>query len=132
MGKIKVIIDWGENYGAASEQVPGCVATHKTLEGVKEAYASAIEFHIEGMKLNNEDIPAILQGEYKLEFEMSVQALLYYFDGIITRATLSRITGINEKQLGHYLTGFRHPRSDKRKAIVDGLHSIGKQFISVV
>lgn len=130
MEKIKVIIDWCENYGAVSEHVPGCVATHTTFAGVKEAYASALKFHIEG--ITQEELPKPLQGEYELVFELSVQALLHRFDGIITRSALSRATGINERQLGHYLSGYRTPRPDKREKIIQGLHEIGRTFINVV
>jgi len=132
MEKIKVTIDWENNYGAASNEVLGCVATHKTFEGVKEAYASALEFHLEGMREDNEEIPAKLQGEYELEFEMTAQALLHHFDGIITRAALSRITGINERQLGHYMTRHRVPRLAQRRRIVDGLHRISKELAAVM
>jgi predicted RNase H-like HicB family nuclease len=132
MEKIKVIIDWEDNYGAASDEVLGCVATHKTFNGVKEAYASALEFHLEGMKENNDEIPVKLQGEYELEFEMTAQAILHQFDGIITRAALSRITGINERQLGHYMTRHRVPRPTQRLKIVNGLHSIAKELTAVM
>jgi len=132
MEKIKVTIDWENNYGAASDEALGCVATHKTFEGVKEAYASALEFHLEGMREDNEEIPAKLQGEYELEFEMTAQALLHHFDGIITRAALSRITGINERQLGHYMTRHRVPRLAQRRKIVDGLHRISKELAAVM
>ena len=132
MEKIKVIIDWEDNYGAVSDMVLGCVATHKTLEGVKEAYASALELHLEGMKKDNEDIPAALQGEYEFEFEMTAQALLHHFDGVITRAALSRITGINQRQLGHYMTRHRVPRSAQRRKIVEGLHRIGQELAEVM
>jgi predicted RNase H-like HicB family nuclease len=132
MEKIKVIIDWENNYGAASDEVLGCVATHKTFEGVKEAYASALEFHLKGMREDNDKIPAKLQGAYELEFEMTAQALLHHFDGIITRAALSRITGINERQLGHYMTRYRRPRPAQRLKIINGLHRIGKELTAVV
>ena len=132
METIKVYIDWKENYGAASDAVLGCVATHKTFEGIKQAYASALEFHLEGMRKDGDEIPKVLQGEYTLEFELTAQALLHRIDGVITRAALARITGINEKQLGQYLTGHRNPRPAQREKIISGLHQIGKEFISVV
>ena len=132
MEKIKVMIDWCDNYGAASDEILGCVATHKTFEGIKEAYASALEFHLEGMREGNEEIPVKLQGEYELEFEMTAQALLHHFDGIITRAALSRITGINQRQLGHYMTRHRIPRPTQRRRIITGLHSIGRELTAVV
>jgi len=132
METIKVHIDWEDNYGAASDAVLGCVATHKTFEGIKEAYASALEFHLEGMRKDGDKIPEVLQGNYKLEFELTAQALLHHIDGIITRAALSRITGINEKQLGHYMTGHRTPRPAQREKIIVGLHKIGSELNSVV
>lgn len=129
MQKIKVIIDWDENFGAFSELVDGCVATAKTFDQVKENYTSALEFHLEG--LENVEIPAELSGDYELEFELTAQALLHRFDKILTRATLSRITGINERQLGHYVSGYRNPRAEQRKKIVDAFHQLGKEFLSV-
>lgn len=130
MEKIKVIIDWEDNYGAASNEIAGCVATHKTFEGVKKAYASTLTFHIEGMQPH--EIPDKLQGEYELEFELTAQALLHHFDGILTRAAISRVTGINERQLGHYMTRHRTPRLAQRSRIIDGLHRIGKELTAVV
>lgn len=130
MEKLRVFIDWDENFGAVSDQVPGCVATHKTFEGVKEAYRSALDFHLEG--LGAEEVPSILLGEYEIEYEMTVQALIHRFDKIISRAAMSRITGINERQLGHYMSGFRHPKAAQKEKIVEGLHRLGHELISVV
>ena len=129
---IKVHIDWEVNYGAASAAVPGCVATHKTFEGIKAAYTSALEFHIAGMRKDGDEIQEVLQGEYTLEFELTAQALLHRIDGIITRAAISRITGINEKQLGHYMTGHRNPRPAQRQKIIDGIHHIADDLSTVV
>ena len=36
MQKIKVHIDWMDNYGAGSDDLPGCVTTHKSLDSVKK------------------------------------------------------------------------------------------------
>jgi predicted RNase H-like HicB family nuclease len=127
-----VNIDWENNYGAYSEKVSGCVATHKTLEGVKKAYIEALEFHLEGMRKDGDEIPALLQKKYKLDFVLNVRALLHYFEGILTRSALSRVTGINERQLGHYITGHRKPRPEQRNKIVEGIHRIGKEINSVV
>jgi predicted RNase H-like HicB family nuclease len=132
MQTITVNIDWENNYGAYSEEVSGCVATNKTLEGVKQAYMEVLEFHLEGLHANDDEIPAILQGKYKIDFVLNVRALLHYFEGVLTRSALSRVTGINERQLGHYITGHRKPRPEQRKKIVEGLHRIGKEINSVI
>ena len=132
METIKVHIDWADNYGAASDDIVGCVATHKTLEGVKLAYASALQFHLNGMRRDGDKIPEVLQGEFEFVFELTTQALLHHIDGVITRAALARICGINENQLGHYMTGHRNPRPAQQKKIIDGIHRIGTDFLSVV
>ena len=129
---ITVNIDWENNYGAYSEELSGCVATHKTLEGVKQAYIEALEFHLDGLRADGDEIPWVIQGRYRLDFVLNVRALLHYFDGLLTRSALSRVTGINERQLGHYITGHRKPRPDQRQKIVEGLHRIGKEINSVV
>lgn len=132
METIKVMISWDENYGAASDDVLGCVATHKTLEGVKAGYSSALAFHLKGMLEDGDELPMKLQGEYTLEFELNIQALLHHFERILTRAALAKVTGINERQLGHYATGHRNPRPAQRNKIIEGIHQIGNEFISVV
>ena len=132
MQKIKVLIGWMNNYGAGSNDVPGCVATHKTLDGVKKAYTESLKWHLEALVADGDEIPELLQSDYQLEFEMNTQALLHYFDGILTRSALSRVTGINERQLGHYATGHRNPRPAQRQRIIEGIHKIGADFNSVI
>ncbi len=132
MEKIIVQVSWLDNYGACSEDVLGCVATHRTLDGVKEAYTESLRWHIEAMKKDGDKIPKVLEGDYELVFELNTQALLHYFEGILTRSALSRVTGINERQLGHYATGHRNPRPAQRKKIIEGIHKIGNEFKSVV
>jgi len=61
----------------------------------------------------------------------SAQSLINYYKGKITLAGLEQITGINQKQLQHYSTGFRKPRPAQEKKIVDALHAFGKDLVSV-
>ena len=130
MEKVKVFIDWDINFGAVSDLVTRCVATGKTFEEVKENYISALEFHLESLEEN--EIPNELKGNYELVFDFTAQALLHRFDKILTRAALSRVTGINERQLGHYVSGYRNPKPQQKQKIIDGFHQLGKEFLSVV
>lgn len=132
MQKIKVQIGWLDNYGAGSNEIAGCVATHRTLDGVKKAYAESVALHLEAMRADGDEIPKLLQGTYELEFELNTLAILHYFNGILTRSALARVTGINERLLGHYATGHRNPRPAQRQRIIDGIRKIGAEFSSVV
>ena len=44
-------------YGAYVPDLPGCVATGKTLAATKKLIAEAIELHLEGMRQDGERIP---------------------------------------------------------------------------
>jgi len=56
--KYAVIIEKGEKgYGAYVPDLPGCIAAGDTKEEVKKLIHEAIEFHIEGLKEDGEQIP---------------------------------------------------------------------------
>lgn len=135
MEKVLVIIDYADkNYSAGTGEVNGVVmATGKTLEDVKKEFESAFAFHIDGSIADGDDLPEwVVKGDYEFDYNLSVSALLQYFDGILTRSALARVTGINERQLGHYATGHRKPRPQQRERIINGFHRLGKEFAAVV
>lgn len=45
------------NYSAWSPDVPGCVATGKTLEDAEREMRAAIAFHLEGLAADGERLP---------------------------------------------------------------------------
>jgi predicted RNase H-like HicB family nuclease len=56
--KYAVIIERGErNYSAYVPDLPGCIATGKTLEDTKRLMREAIAFHLEGLKADGLPIP---------------------------------------------------------------------------
>jgi predicted RNase H-like HicB family nuclease len=53
-----VVIEQGPNsFGAYVPDLPGCVAVGQTREEVTTLIHEAIEFHIEGIKLDGQQIP---------------------------------------------------------------------------
>lgn len=58
MYKFLIIIEKGKrNYSAYAPDLPGCVATGRTLEEVKANMQGAIAMHLEGMMEDHEAIP---------------------------------------------------------------------------
>ncbi len=56
--KYAVIIEAGtRNYSAYVPDLPGCIATGKTLEEVKQVMREAIVFHIEGLREEGLPVP---------------------------------------------------------------------------
>ncbi len=44
-------------YSAHVPDLPGCVAAAPTLDEVRESMREAIEFHIEGLRLTEDNVP---------------------------------------------------------------------------
>jgi len=58
MSKYLIIIEkTGTGYSAYSPDLPGCVATGATREETEHEMKDAIEFHIEGLRLNGDEVP---------------------------------------------------------------------------
>ncbi len=56
--KFLVVIEKGDSsWGAHVPDLPGCVAIADAREKVVELIREAIDFHLEGMRENGEDIP---------------------------------------------------------------------------
>jgi len=132
MEKVIVEVSYtGKNYSAHIPILPGCVTTGCSLVEIRKHVEEIVPFHIEGMQEDSDEYPTIFDSEYEFVYKLSAEALINEFSGIFTKAALSRVTGINERQLWHYAAGVRHPRQIQRKRIVDGLHKLGKQLLSV-
>jgi predicted RNase H-like HicB family nuclease len=66
-----VVIEKGSaNYSAYVPDLPGCIATAKTLAEIENNMREAIEFHIEGMIEGGDPIPE--PSSHAIEVEVSV------------------------------------------------------------
>jgi predicted RNase H-like HicB family nuclease len=130
MEKLKVMIEWaGDSFSAGTGKINGVVmATGKTVEAVKKEFESAFKFHINGSFKDGDKLPEyIVKGKYDLDFELGASAMLHLADGLISRSAISKATGINEKQLSHYITGRRVAREAQNKKIAAGIINISRQ-----
>ena len=137
MEKIQVKIGWsGKNYCACSqgEEINGIVVvTNKTLKGVKKDFEDGLKFHIEGCMQDNDVLPKwIVSGQYELDYTLETSALIHSLDGILTRSAIARVSGINEKLIGHYASGYRNPRKKQIEKIINGIRTINSELASVV
>ena len=46
-----------DGYSAYAPDLPGCIAAGDTFEETVELMREAVEFHLEGMRMNDEPIP---------------------------------------------------------------------------
>lgn len=69
--------------------------------------------------------------EAKFVFKYDVPSFLQDFAFAFSLAGLERITGINQKQLGHYISGYRRPSATTVRKIESAIHSFSEQLRSV-
>jgi len=75
--------------------------------------------------------PAFLDGEFEVVYKFDTESLLKYYSGVITPASLERLSGIHQKQLWNYLHGRSKPRKQQIEKIEKALHSLGAELLSI-
>lgn len=133
MEKIVVTVGMTEkNYSAHVTIGDGIVvATGKTFEELKTQMNEAVEFHLEGMREDGDEIPEGFNSVYELVFLFDPESLLKHYSGIFTNAALERLTGINQRQIQRYASGVSKPRESQAKKIEEALHNLGKELLAV-
>jgi len=134
---VKVYVEWADKNFCATfgENVPGVVAiTAKDVRELKKEVAETLRFHVEGMLADGDEVPQwLVDGNYEFEYNyVDAAALIHACEPYASIAALSRATGINQRQLSHYANGLRHPRPEQRQRILEGVHRIGRELLSVV
>lgn len=128
--KIKIIIERSDDsYSSYAENVPGIYGHGDTVDKARQSALSGIDL----MKKYNqeENLPAILKGNYEIVFQFDTESFLNFYKKIFTNAALERMTGINQKQLQHYASGLKKPRLAQIKKIESAMHSLGKELMSL-
>ena len=69
--------------------------------------------------------------EVEFVFQYDVASFLQYYAFAFSLAGLERITGINQKQLGHYVSGYRNPSPKTKQKIEEGIRKFCEELSAV-
>ena len=69
--------------------------------------------------------------DLEFEFKYDTASFLQQYAYAFTLAGLERITGVNQRQLSHYITGVRKPSVKTTQKIENRLHEFGAEIASV-
>ena len=120
MKTVEVIVEHaGKNLSAYIEGAPVITVGNDMKE--------AIELYLE----DNPNPCEVLSGEFELKFKIDAATFINYYSSIFTKAALSRITGINERQLWHYAAGVHKPRRQQLEKIQRGIQSLTKELSAI-
>ena len=137
MEKVFVDVAWCDrNYGGSlGSNVPGAVVfTAPTFEALQKEAKDSLEFHVECLLENGEEVPGWLKnGDYEFVYNyLDATTLLKAYSPYVFLAAISRASEKNQSLLSHYVNGLKKPREQQLKRIVDGLHKIGSDLQSVM
>ncbi|MDR2533747.1 MAG: type II toxin-antitoxin system HicB family antitoxin [Tannerellaceae bacterium] len=132
MNTIKVILEAGKSgYGVSFDEIPNVFGFGESIEDAKTDAKAALDGFIELSQRTGKPLPKILQEDYQLKFELDTEALLKHVEGIVTKTALAKASGINPAQLTHYSSGLKKPRKEQREKIINGLHKLALELLSV-
>jgi hypothetical protein len=124
MKKVKIIVERSEDaYWAYAENMEGINGVGDTVEEAKASVLSCIKIQQELGNIPNRKLDIV--------YKFDTQSFLQYYKGIFTNAAFEKLTGINQKQIQHYASGHRKPRSAQAKKIETALHKLGQELITV-
>lgn len=99
-----------------------------TIDGFKEYVQESIDFYLEGRKEDGIPYDSVFDREYKIVYDFDIPTLLEYYRGIFSFSALQTITGINQKELSHYVSGVSSPRPKQVAKIKKWIKRVSKRY----
>ncbi len=128
MKKVTVIIERGNDgtYGAYLDENSlsyGLLGDGNTVDEAKEDFYNSYEEMKQYYKEEGKTFE-----EVEFEFRFDVASFLAYYSAKLSLAGLQRITGINQGQLSHYITGHSKPSKKTTEKIEKSLHAFADEI----
>ncbi|MDD4158361.1 MAG: helix-turn-helix transcriptional regulator [Proteiniphilum sp.] len=121
--RFEAVIDPDKEYGLSF----GLLGEgHSVQECINDFYGSVNEMKEYYVKTGKE-FPADLEFSFKYD----TASFLAHYSDMLSLAGLEKITGINQRQLSHYLNGVKKPRQETIQKIETGIHRFANELSQV-
>ena len=126
--KINVVIERGID-GSVSAYIAedncefGCIGEGKSVEETKADFMKAVGEMQEVYAEEGSKFPDV-----EFDFIYDMASFLNYYAYAFSLAGLARITGVNQGQLSHYVTGRRRPSKSTVEKIEQSLHDFANEI----
>ena len=128
---VEVIVEHaGNNLSAYIEGAP-VITVGNDVKEIEKNMKEAVELYLDSCNEMNIAPVEILQGEFTLKLKIDAATFINYYSSIFTKAALSRITGINERQLWHYAAGVHKPRKQQLEKIQKGINALTEELAAI-
>lgn len=127
MKTLKVIIEHaGTNLSAYIKDAP-IITVGNSMSDIRKNIEEAISLYLD----ENQNPLDMFVGKYQIEYEIDASTFINYYSSVFTKAALSRITGINERQLWYYAAGVHKPRKKQIDKIQKGITSLTEELSAI-
>lgn len=131
MKTVEVIVEHaGNNLSAYIEGAP-VITVGNDVKEIEKNMKEAVDLYLESCKEMSIAPVEVLRGEFTLKFKIDAATFINYYSSIFTKAALSRITGINERQLWHYAAGVHKPRKQQLEKIQKGINALTEELAAI-
>ena len=96
--------------------------TKEAIDDFISAYEAMKEFYAQKGKM-------FVEAKFKYVYDTA--SFLAYYSNVLSLAGLQRITGVNQGQLSHYVTGRRKPSQKTVQKIEKSLHNFANEISQV-
>jgi len=131
--KAIVIIERGNDgtYDAYLENAEnlsfGLLGQGKTVQETMDDFMNSKD----EMKAYFEDEGKPFPDDLEFVFKYDVPSFLSYYSKVLSLAGLQRVTGVNQGQLSHYVTGHRKPNAKTTEKIEKSLHNFAHEISQI-
>lgn len=131
MRKVNAIIERASDgtysiYSDADDLGYLVTGTGQTVEEAKKFFEGGYSDIKKSYERHNEPFT-----EVEMVYQYDTAAFLANYTKAFTLAGLSRITGINQGQLSHYVTGHRVPSARTKEKIQKAIHDFASELLTV-
>lgn len=128
---VEVIVENAKNHLSAYIEGAPVITVGNDMKEIEKNMKEAVELYLDSCKEMNIAPVEVLQGEFTLKFKIDAATFINYYSNIFTKAALSRITGINERQLWHYAAGVHKPRKQQLEKIQKGINALTEELSAI-
>lgn len=104
----------------------GIIGTGATVQTAMEDFEEGLQEMKEYVESTGRSFP-----EISISFKYDIPSFLQEYAYAFSLAGLERITGVNQKQLGHYISGYRKPSPRTAKKIESKIHAFARELTAV-
>ena len=104
----------------------GIIGTGATVQTAMEDFEEGLQEMKEYVESPGSSFP-----EISISFKYDIPSFLQEYAYAFSLAGLERITGVNQKQLGHYISGYRKPSPRTAKKIESKIHAFARELTAV-